>query len=270
LESNEEVRKYLSFFKSSLKNEFAYKADFILSMLVNSVFFFIYYAVWQAVYKNSGITEINSFTLSTTITYYLITSLIFRIDVSDFVFMGWSVWSGEFTNDLIKPWSPKIIHALWPISDVIISFLLYLPVMFVIYVFTSQYIQLPSALNLVYFLIALGFSVIFSLVINLGLHSLVFFFGDQDSNIGLVNYVIAFAAGAFFPLAFLPHTLNKIFLALPFKYIFDVPVNIYLGRLSSADIFKGWLSLVVWIVIFYALFCMLYSKGLKRYTGTGR
>lgn len=264
------MSKYLSFFKTSIKSEFTYKADFILSMLINSLFFFIYYAVWKAVYSNSGTIEISTYTLSATITYYFITSLLFRIDISNFVYMGWMIWTGEFSNDLVKPWSPKLIHAIVPVADVIINFFLYLPVMVVIYIFTSQYILIPNLLTLFYFIVTVCLSIILSLIINLGLNSLVFFFGDQESNIGLINYLMAFMAGAFFPLVFLPHSISKIFYILPFKYLFDVPINVYLGRFSSIDIFKGWISMIVWILVFYVLFKFVYAKGLKRYTGTGR
>lgn len=264
------MRKYLTFFRTSIKAEFTYKADFILSMLINSLFFFIYYAIWKAVYTNSGTIEINTYTLSTTITYYFITSLLFRIGIADFVYLGWMAWTGEFSNDLVKPWNPKIIHAILPISDVVINFLLYLPVMAVIYIFTSQYVQIPDLLTLIYFIITVCLSTVLVLVINLGLNSLTFFFGDQESNIGVVNYIISFMAGAFFPLAFLPHSISKIFYALPFKYTFDVPVNIYLGRFTNTQVLKSWGAIVVWIIIFYAIFCFVYAKGLKRYTGTGR
>lgn len=264
------MKKYWSYFKTCTKSESAYKADFILSMLINSIFFFIYFAVWKAVYTGNGISEINTYTLSTTITYYFVTSLIFRIEISNYVYLGWMVWMGEFTNDLVKPWDPKFIYGILALSDVVINFLLYLPVMAVIYIFTNQYIQIPSFINLFYFLITLGLSIVLSLVINLGLNSLVFFFGDQESNIGLINYIIAFMAGAFFPLAFLPDALSKIFMILPFKYIFNVPVNVFLGRFSTGEVFRNWAYMAIWILVFYIAFYFLYAKGLKHYTGTGR
>lgn len=264
------MRKYLSFFKTSIKAEFTYKADFILSMLINSLFFFIYYAVWKAVYLSSGTAEISTYTLSSTITYYFITSLLFRIDISNFVYMGWMIWTGELSNDLVKPWNPKLIHSIIPIADVVINFFLYIPVMAVIYIFSSQYIQIPNLLTLVYFIVTVFLSIILSLIINLGLNCLVFFFGDQESNIGVINYLMAFMAGAFFPLVFLPHSISKIFYILPFKYLFDVPINVYLGRLNSSEILKGWVSIIIWILVFYILFKFVYAKGLKRYTGTGR
>ena len=62
------MQKYLSYFQISLKSMYAYKGDFFLYMAINMVFFYVSIALWSTVYKSGGLTTIDNYTLSNTIT----------------------------------------------------------------------------------------------------------------------------------------------------------------------------------------------------------
>lgn len=264
------MKKYWLYFSTAFRAESAYKADFLFSIIINLVYFFIYFTIWKTIYTNGGIDQISSYTLGSTITYYFISNLIFQTDPSNFIYLGWDIWEGNLTNDLIKPYSIKIIEILISLADVAINFLLYLPIAAAIIVIFYQYLQFPTALTFVYFIIAFLLSILLMLSIGLFLHSMNFFFGDQEANIGLANYIIFFFAGAFFPLAFLPQKIGAIINLLPFKYLFNTPINIFLGKMSHTEIMSSFAGALLWILIFYFAFNFLFNKGIKRYSGVGK
>lgn len=262
--------KYWVYFQTSFRNTLAYKADFIIYIIANMVFFFISFALWKNIYSTSGAAEISSYTLSQTITYYFVTSFIFRLDPTFKMYLNETIWTGYFTNDLIKPWNAVIVDIVYTLNELFLNFLLYLPFCFFIFIVAYQYINIPSLANLIYFFITVILGIFLAFSFYEIIHAFCFHFGDQDANISLVSYIVSFLAGGFFPLAFLPEKLKNIFEFLPFKFLFDVPANIYLGKLTILEIFSSWGQMIVWIAVFFAIFYIIYKTGLKKYTGTGR
>lgn len=264
------MNKYWVYFMVSFKNTLAYKADFIIFIIANMIFFFIYFALWKNIYTSSGITEISNYSLSQTITYYFIVALIFRFDPVDSMYLGQTIWNGNFTNDLIKPWNAIFVDIVYTFNELLFSALLYIPFGLFIFATAHQYINISSPVNLIYFLITLILSVFLAMSFYYIIHAFCFHFGDQNANLGLISYIVAFLAGAFFPLAFLPGALKTVFYLMPFKFLFDVPTNIYLGKLTQVEIFSSWGQMILWTILFFSIFYVVYKTGIKKYTGTGR
>lgn len=264
------MRQYVAYFQVSFKNLSTYKADFIIYIIANMVFFFIFFALWKNIYSASGITEINTYSLSNTITYYFITSFIFRLDPTFAMYLNDTIWNGNLTNDLIKPWSAILVDILFTLAELLLRILLYLPFCLFIFIFALGYINLPSFPNLIYFSMTVFLGIFLGIAFYEIIHALCFHFGDQEANISLVSYIVSFLAGGFFPLAFLPQGLKTFFNLLPFRFLFDAPANIFLGKLSMAEILSVWGQMIIWTLLFFGIFLIIFKKGLKKYTGTGR
>jgi len=264
------MKKYLTYFKTSFKAFFTYKADFLVGIILNLVFFFIYFTLWKTIYTTSGDLQIGNYTLAATISYYFIITLIFRLDVSGRIWMGNDIWNGSYTNDLVKPWSAVTIQILTTISELAIEIILYIPFAIFIFVFAFSYILMPPLAIFLCFLLTLILVIFLNFAINLSIHALTFHFGDQEGSGNLINYLISFIAGGIFPLAFLPENVKNIFMALPFRYLFDFPANVFLNKIPLNEIYIGWLQMLGWGLFFTLIFAIIYKTGLKKYTGTGR
>ena len=264
------MSKYIAYFRVSFYDLMAYKADFVIYIIANMVFFFIYFALWKNIYQVNGISDIHSYSLVNTITYFFVTSFIFRLDPGGAMYLNETIWNGSFTNDLIKPWSAIFVDVLFTLAELSVRVLLYLPFCLFIFIVAYQYIDLPTALNFIYFLVTIFLGIFLNIFFFEIFHALCFHYGDQEANINLIVYVIAFPAGGFFPLAFLPETLRSIANVLPFRFLFDTPANIFLGKLSSAEILSAWGQMILWILVFFIIFYLIFKSGLKKYTGTGR
>jgi len=71
------------------------------------------------------------------------------------------------------------------------------------------------------------------------------------------------------PLALFPDAVRRFAEWLPFRYTIAFPTEIFLGRLSAAQIHQGILAQLVWIVLGYLLGVAMWRGGLKRFTGVG-
>ena len=264
------MRKYFSYYQFAIKDIFAYKADIIITIIANMVFFFVYFALWKSIYTANDITAIHSYTLTNTVTYYFVTSFIFRLDPSSAMFLNEGIWTGFFTNDIIKPWSALFIDVVYTLAELTTRLLLYIPFCIFIFVVASSYISLPSLPNLIYFVITVILGIFLGIAFYEIIHGLCFHYGDQDANIGLISFLIILPAGGLFPLSFLPEAAKTIVYHLPFRFLFDTPANIYLGKMAFPAIAWSWVQMILWTILFFVIFCFVYKTGVKKYTGTGR
>lgn len=264
------MKKYLAYFGLMAKNQSAYKVDMAVDIASNMVFFFIFYALWYEIYTKSGTSEINTYSLSNTITYYFITSVIFRFIAWDSIYLNYDVWEGNFTNDIIKPWNARVVQFMATLGEIFVRFFIFLPFLGILILSAHRFITFPDPLHAGAFVITLFIGFFLIMAFMLIFHSLVFYYGDQEANLGLVTYLVMFLAGGIFPLVFLPEKTRAVFEIMPFKYLFDIPSNIFLNHFSTGEIGLIWLKMLLWTAIFYAIFLLVYKNGLKHYTGTGR
>ncbi|MCX6809151.1 MAG: hypothetical protein NTZ65_00115 [Candidatus Berkelbacteria bacterium] len=264
------MKKYLKYFLTNFHEEATYKADFIFYIGSEVVFFVVFYFIWTNVYAKGGVTDISTFSLSATITYYFLTSLLFRLNPKQAIYLNRSIWNGELTNEISKPYSVTLIYIVSSLSLMALEMIAYLPFAAIILIFVSKYIIFASVVNLLLFLASAVLASLLGITLYLFLHSLCFHFGDQDANLTLIDYLISFLGGALFPLRFLPVNLYQAFSYLPFKFLFDFPANVYLGKVSSSDLRIGFTEAFLWILIFSALYYFSFQSGLKKYAAVGR
>lgn len=264
------MKKYWTYFTVAFNDWMAYRMDVFLGMTFNIIFFAVSFAIWTSVYREGGLSQIGGFSLVDTITYYFLGSIIWRFDASTETILGDMIWNGHLTNDIIRPINARIVAILDAMTGVATNVLLFIPVAVVIILFAHNYLQLPTGANLVYFAVSLLLGMVVNLTFFLIIHALTFHFGDQEASMDLLDFITKFLAGATVPLIFLPSYLHRILEYLPFKYIFNNPINIYLGKMSSIQILDSFLGAVIWSGIFYLIFYLVYKSGLKKYTGTGR
>lgn len=264
------MRKYWAYFITVIKVNTAYKADYFLSLILDAVFFFISFALWKAIFTEGNLQTIDTYSLRDTVTYFFVTAILFRLDASDSIYLGSTIWNGFFTNDLIKPWSITLVSIMDALADKFFTIIMFVPVAILIFISAHHYIILPQWPNLIMFIVSVILAFFMMMTFNLTIHALTFRFGDQDANIELFNYIAIFLAGATFPLSFLPTHIFAIFNLLPFKNVFFVPIQIFLGKMPIDQIYQGWFETIIWTIAFYLIYKIIYKKGVKLYTGTGR
>lgn len=264
------MSKYLTYFGITFKNSTTYKAGLFLGMAVDIIFFVIQFTVWKTVFSHSGSADIAGYTLSNTITYYFITNMIFRFDFMNSIYLGWQIWSGYFTNDLVKPWRIIPVYIIDTIAENSVAIILSIPIVAILFFAVRQYLTFPSGEYFFFFIITLLMGFVITILIALLLQSLTFFFGDQDANIEFYGVISDFLAGAMVPLVFLPQSIQKFVQFLPFRYSFFLPCQVFLQKVPKEIVYRDWLVGLAWIAALTLLLRFAYVRGLKFYTGTGR
>ncbi len=85
----------------------------------------------------------------------------------------------------------------------------------------------------------------------------------------LLELFLEFTAGAFFPLDVLPKLAQQIIKTFPSPYLVFFPLQIFLGKLNSAQIINGFIAQVFWIAAISCLARWVWSKGMKNYSAVG-
>jgi ABC-2 type transport system permease protein len=67
----------------------------------------------------------------------------------------------------------------------------------------------------------------------------------------------------------MPKVIQILSVYLPFQLFKYFPTQLILGKLSTADILRGYGMDILWLVIVYILFRLVWRGGLKQYTAVG-
>jgi ABC-2 type transport system permease protein len=115
--------------------------------------------------------------------------------------------------------------------------------------------------------VVLSFVLGFFLEASLGLAG--FWFMEISSLLFVYMLFSFFLSGHMFPLDILPEPWQSIVQYMPLKYLAYFPAAVFLGKVTGAQLWFEMSILVGWTVGFIVLSRILYSAGLRRYSGYG-
>jgi ABC-2 type transport system permease protein len=76
-------------------------------------------------------------------------------------------------------------------------------------------------------------------------------------------------SGQFVPLPLMPDFVQKIAQYLPFQLSLYFPIQLILGKLSTAEILRGFLVGMLWLPVSILLFQWVWHEGVRRYSAVG-
>jgi ABC-2 type transport system permease protein len=92
-------------------------------------------------------------------------------------------------------------------------------------------------------------------------------------NVWSLNVMLRFAVqlfgGMMMPMTLYPEWARAALHWLPFRYVFDVPVNVILGRIGFGEWLLGLVICAGWLAIVSAITALLWRRGSRAYTGVG-
>jgi ABC-2 type transport system permease protein len=86
---------------------------------------------------------------------------------------------------------------------------------------------------------------------------------------GLYNTAHSFLGGAVAPLNLLPLPLQVLSFALPFRWVFNFPVELLIGNVSWNELWSGILAQCLWIAVSLLALRVLWPAAVKRYAAVG-
>jgi len=267
------MKKYLSIFKISFAQEFAYRVNFIMWRVRNILQILLVFFLWSTVFANPQ-TELFGYNRDKILTYvfgiFILRALVLSSRAVD---IAGEISGGDLTNFLLKPlnyikyWftrdiSSKALNLGFATIEITILYFFLRPTFFI----------QTNPLQIFLFLT----SVIFAIIMFFGLLVLVNFVtfwlpeGGWASQFLIIVIFTEFLSGAVFPIDILPEAIQNVLYALPFPYLMFFPLQVYLGKLPLQTTLQGLAISGMWMMVLIVSMNRMWTKGIKKYSAVGR
>ena len=171
--------------------------------------------------------------------------------------------SGEIATDMLRPAAPRGILIARSWGEKLYYFIPSVLIFFASVVVVGG-IQLPASPGVfTAFLLSLCLGYLINLTFELVMATFAFWFVEVNTLRWFVSFFTALS-GTAVPLWLFPSWLQAVCRALPFQAAAYIPMQIYLGGTSPAEIFSAFGTQVFWIIGLFLLQEWLWQRGKRR------
>lgn len=254
---------YLYVVKTQLIRSFTYRFDVYGNIIMQTIIMVTTAFFWKALF--GSVTFDNGMTADSMLTYTVISSAmsaLFTTGVERRIQR--SVRLGSISTEMIHPIN---LFGVYFAEDVgTVSALIFQNLLPII-IIGCLLIKVPiiaSAAAIPMFAA--------SLVLSLGINWLLAaIFGmwaftavDMDALIQVKKHLLRLLSGSIIPIWFFPDGIRTVLEALPFVYIYQLPLDIYVGSASREDTLRRMVIQLVWLAALGILFFLLQRRVLRK------
>lgn len=257
--------KYWELTKIGFKEASAYRLDAITGLASSLLYIVLYYYIWGAISTAGTLTS----SLTAVMTYIVVAQVVSStVFISVEGFIGRKVRHGTIVNELKRPVT-LFTQAYFRKLGVAAfrSLTRGLPVL-ILGIFYLQ-IPLPQGLNILYFFLSLLLALNLVILFSYSASMLVFWTKVEWSIRGVRNTVQKLFSGVMFPLYLLPAGLSQIFDLLPFKYMVDGPIQIFLMQRTGFEALKMLGLQFIWVLLLFGVAHVMWKKAKTKMTVQG-
>lgn len=245
-------------FKDNLRNKLGSLAEIFESLL----FFVVYWQVFKSLYGKE--TQVDGYTLEMVITNILFIVCMSRAYANQEIFIHKKLKEGALPTELMKPVDYPARALFESIGNVIFNICFRaIPVVFIALLLTE--IRKPA--NVWRLLLFLCSSVIGYLIywyLDFILNELAFFDLSAWAFITIKNGIIDIFGGMLLPIWFMMPIIRQILYITPIPYIYQIPVNIYLGMYSAKKLTGLFVIQLIWAAVMLVLSRGIWRKGIEK------
>lgn len=264
--------------KMALAERVAYRGDFAIGTLMRFLpivtQIFLWWAIFQSLDPESPKTAtLSGYTFQDMVAYYLLTMVgrAFSSMPGLSSSIALKVRDGEIKKFLVQPidllsfifWS-RVAHKLAYYTVATLPFAL------VFFLCRDYFIRGWPEPEILF---AFAGSLVFSFALGFYLETCIGLVGFWMLEVSSLLFVYMlfqfFLSGHMFPLDILPEPYATIVGYLPIKYLAYFPAAVFLGKVTGTALAIDMAMLIGWTLFFFVLSRVLYSAGLKRYSGFG-
>ena len=229
--------------------QWQYRANLLMYLLYWLVSPIIYLAVWTSIANSKG--DVNGFTANDFITYYMTLLIVDQITSNIVIHtFAYKIQDGSLSGELIRPIHPMLTNAL--VNNICIQspnhhgadprldrFVLSFQTRFQQRNIEWHFAGHPCHDHGIFHRLP-AFRAITALA----------FWTTRVYSIHEFYYaLILLFSGQFVPLTLMPKLIQDIAQYLPFQLLIYFPIQLILGKLSSAQIMQGYMMAGIWLVI---------------------
>lgn len=264
------IRRWLRIISLWFSKAFEYRAELLIWAFLTIFNTAIYLCIWITLF--SGESSVLGYSLGQILHYYIIATIINGVTASHFE--GWrgaEIREGKIDHYLTKPIPYPTQVLLADIGNRLTYVTIILPLCILMYAGYHHFFQLdlPSIQPLIFIqflgLVVFGYLVEFSFAMIAVM--ITFWF---ESGEGLEHFkwiIMSIFSGYLIPVEFMPSWLRVAVEALPFKYVYSVPIQILQGKaqLKLFDVFY----IFAFMGLLYLVQTIFWRLAVKKYTSAG-
>lgn len=262
------ARYYRAGMRIGFQRELQYRmrtAMLLVGFMVEPI---IYLVVWTSVSEAQG-GSVAGLTTGTLAAYYIVWTLVrvFNLAYAPGAW-EWRIREGRLNDFLSRPIHPFHLDFTRMAGGKFVFALAWIPVAIFLSLLFDPQIDW-SWVNVVGFLIAIwgGFAVRFILQYWLGMIN---FWTTRGSAIfGIFIAAELLLSGRLVPLELMPAWVADVAAWLPFKWSFQFPIDVLIGRLEPLEVLSGIGSQAVWSLALGGVFMLTWRRAIRRYGAVG-
>ncbi len=247
------MSSYLYMIKVKLLLAFNYRAEFFIGMISKMVLLSATAFFWKAAYKGIDVQgAVNERQMLIYSVISIIMSQIFSISVEDNIRSR--VRMGNVAVDFIKPVNVFLMYFSEDIGNAVTSIV---QKVVPIIIFSVLFIVTPVPYSILHFMLFAVSAIISYMILwfSNAIFGLFYFWAIDMGPLGTIkDYLILILSGSFVPIWFFPQSVQAVLKCLPFIYMYQHPISIYIGKVSYSEAAGGIFIQIVWTVIFALIF----------------
>jgi len=251
-------RPYLYVVKIRVLLAMTYRFEVIISVLTSIIVMLVTALVWRTAF--SGIDQVAGVNETQMLKYSIMAIIlagIYSFSIEDN--MRQKIRNGNVSVDYIKPVKVFLMYFLEDVGgSTVYFFQKAIPILITASLIVV--VPLPASLpGFMLFLLSAALSYLIMWYIS-AIFALLYFKAINLGPLGAVkNHLILILSGSFVPIWFFPEYIQRVLQFLPFIYIYQLPLGIFVGRYLLHEAITGMAIQAVWCTFFMLAF-LFYGK----------
>lgn len=257
--SKADFRIYLQVFKTQIIRSITYKFEVYGNILMQTIIMLASAFFWKALFPNSD--KVQGVDVSTMLTYTVVSAMISVILSSNVERrITQSVQKGTIAIDMMRPVN---VFSVFLAEDIASMTALIFQNLIPILIIGSIFISIPrpcSVSGFFLFLLSLIMAFWMNWLLSCMFGMIAFWTMNMDALIQVKKHLVRLLSGSIIPLWFFPGWMRQTLECLPFAYLYQLPLSIYVGRYDSTSLVKGLSVQFIWLVVLFSLFLFLQRR----------
>lgn len=259
------IRTYFEIAKRGYRRHTAYVAGALAGLFTNLVFGVLRVAVLRAVYESSGSTHIGGLTVNQAISYVWLTqSMLMVVQIYGSAEIAQRVRSGAIAVDLLRPIRAQHAYLAADFGRAAYYVTTRAIPLAVVGIVTSGLVA-PRRPDVAALFVASVASAVAVSFLYRFLTNLTAFWIVDYRGVALVSVILAnLLSGFIIPVTFFPGWLERVASVTPFPSMVQLPIDIFIGRVSAVESLGALAVQWAWIVGLYVAGRVAFARGRYR------
>jgi len=255
------------------RTRMSYRADFWINAVVGFIVEFgLAWYLWGAMFRESGEERMGGYTFQGMVVYYLSVVLLGKM-IRGREFEGavsHDIYEGGLNRYLLYPahyFPIKFAQRIGSLVPAFLQFALFLGVAVFFVDIPGELMPTAGSVLRAAGCVVVGMTLYF--IMDFCIH-LVAFWADNVWSLDVAKWFIASILGGYMlPVTLFPDWAQAVIAWLPFRYFFDFPVRVLLGRIGPLEWAAGMALCLCWCTALLGVAGLVWRRGTLQYSGVG-